>query len=317
MNINWTDAPEWAQWAAQDADGDWYWYEEEPSAVEDGFQARGMIWAVRPKWRESLQQRPVKVTPGEYAQAVAKDYPELADQLGVKPGWADAPEWADWLAQTHDGVWQWGTGDFNTKGFRPDTLELRAERFKLTSSALDYMAANGGPQPGMKIPVGKALIDSEADDDVGDLVFLCPGILHKTEDVVDLKDGLDSAIGTVKHINTSHTWSSDVLDKAADDGRIYALKNPIHSGGSHTGMHGALDPALAGSPDGVHQIAHVQHRLFLPWRAVTDAEIAAHGADVVLGAGWEVWDYTIPHEIPLSVSEKLALDLLLQRKLQK
>lgn len=31
---DWKDAPEWAEWLAQIASGDWYWYEEEPNASE-------------------------------------------------------------------------------------------------------------------------------------------------------------------------------------------------------------------------------------------------------------------------------------------
>lgn len=28
---DWKDAPEWAQWLAQDSDGEWYWFACEPS----------------------------------------------------------------------------------------------------------------------------------------------------------------------------------------------------------------------------------------------------------------------------------------------
>ncbi|XQA74642.1 hypothetical protein ACM9XA_03635 [Xanthomonas sacchari] len=27
---SWDDAPDWAQWLAMDADGQWYWYESKP-----------------------------------------------------------------------------------------------------------------------------------------------------------------------------------------------------------------------------------------------------------------------------------------------
>lgn len=30
MKPNWKDAPDWAQWLSQDADGEWFWSEEEP-----------------------------------------------------------------------------------------------------------------------------------------------------------------------------------------------------------------------------------------------------------------------------------------------
>lgn len=30
MKPSWDEAPEWAKWLAMDADGDWYWYLNEP-----------------------------------------------------------------------------------------------------------------------------------------------------------------------------------------------------------------------------------------------------------------------------------------------
>jgi len=30
MKPEWKDAPKWANWLAQDANGDWYWYKEKP-----------------------------------------------------------------------------------------------------------------------------------------------------------------------------------------------------------------------------------------------------------------------------------------------
>lgn len=31
MKPYWKDAPEWAQWLASDFDGQWYWYQNQPS----------------------------------------------------------------------------------------------------------------------------------------------------------------------------------------------------------------------------------------------------------------------------------------------
>jgi hypothetical protein len=33
MTPHWIDAPEWAQWLAQDADGIWHWFDEKPMQV--------------------------------------------------------------------------------------------------------------------------------------------------------------------------------------------------------------------------------------------------------------------------------------------
>jgi hypothetical protein len=61
---SWDDAPEWAQWVAQDAGGNWYWHELKPFYDDD-------FWVVRngecdfakddkpnPNWKFTLQQRP-------------------------------------------------------------------------------------------------------------------------------------------------------------------------------------------------------------------------------------------------------------------
>jgi len=62
MKPNWKDAPAWAQWLAQDEDGEWYWYENEPQILAN-------MWVASPgrtiscllasdDWCESLEQRP-------------------------------------------------------------------------------------------------------------------------------------------------------------------------------------------------------------------------------------------------------------------
>jgi hypothetical protein len=57
---SWNDAPEWAKYLAQDDDGDWYWYEEEPQAFTHSWGAIGrQLFAncSAEAWRESLEQR--------------------------------------------------------------------------------------------------------------------------------------------------------------------------------------------------------------------------------------------------------------------
>lgn len=38
---SWDDAPEWAQWMAQDENGEWYWYEREPVEQRESWSAMG------------------------------------------------------------------------------------------------------------------------------------------------------------------------------------------------------------------------------------------------------------------------------------
>lgn len=72
---SWQDAPEWAEWLAQDSDGRWTWFEAEIEAVEEddewlekeGHDGR-IDFAVLGKapnghdWRETLEQRAVAET---------------------------------------------------------------------------------------------------------------------------------------------------------------------------------------------------------------------------------------------------------------
>ncbi len=64
--INWKDAPEWANWVAQDSCGDWYWYADAPE-----YTSKNTAWSYEhnlnkfykdagsnPHWRNTLQERP-------------------------------------------------------------------------------------------------------------------------------------------------------------------------------------------------------------------------------------------------------------------
>lgn len=63
---SWKDAPKWAKWLAMDADGFWWWYEEEPVANEKSLSWGPLnggdcirAFAKPPKnWRETLTHRP-------------------------------------------------------------------------------------------------------------------------------------------------------------------------------------------------------------------------------------------------------------------
>lgn len=65
MKPDWKDAPEWAQWLAQDANGIWYWHENEPHIAGKSWWSDGEHRAVekRREWRETLEQRPTQDKP--------------------------------------------------------------------------------------------------------------------------------------------------------------------------------------------------------------------------------------------------------------
>lgn len=68
---NWTEAPKWAQWWAQDGNGDAYWYQEKPVvdpkvkgwrppnlSISIAYDRTGSTpWKRNNKWRDSLTQR--------------------------------------------------------------------------------------------------------------------------------------------------------------------------------------------------------------------------------------------------------------------
>jgi hypothetical protein len=64
MKPDWNDAPEWANYAAMDKEGDWYWYEILPRKLctrwlsEDG--KCEMVNFSRMVWESSLKKRPGK-----------------------------------------------------------------------------------------------------------------------------------------------------------------------------------------------------------------------------------------------------------------
>ena len=59
----WKDAPQWAMWLAQDADGEWCWCEKKPSAVvwywyPDGHFSSACESKPNPDWRNTPEARP-------------------------------------------------------------------------------------------------------------------------------------------------------------------------------------------------------------------------------------------------------------------
>ena len=45
---DWKDAPEWAQWVAQDDDGSWVWYAEEPECYYGVWDTDGQFEEATP-----------------------------------------------------------------------------------------------------------------------------------------------------------------------------------------------------------------------------------------------------------------------------
>lgn len=63
---SWDDAPEWAQWLAQDSTGVWYWYKSWPATNSRRFVSSDTLEVashghVFGNWQDSLQRRPVEL----------------------------------------------------------------------------------------------------------------------------------------------------------------------------------------------------------------------------------------------------------------
>lgn len=59
---DWKDAPEWANYLAQDADGDWFWYEHKPEcsySMWGTHTGRCQIsTTTNAAWKSTLEERP-------------------------------------------------------------------------------------------------------------------------------------------------------------------------------------------------------------------------------------------------------------------
>lgn len=95
INYPWSKAPHWAQWAATDSDGNFFWYEQEPFLairewlIDDGKHKYGfrVFFEDCSEWKQSLQKRP---TINEI------NYP-----------WDWAPKWANYAVILSNGDAYW------------------------------------------------------------------------------------------------------------------------------------------------------------------------------------------------------------------
>lgn len=63
---DWKDAPKWANWLAQDKNGEWCWYEYEPLCdhiewfliVDGKYEKASTKGEYNPEWRNTLESRP-------------------------------------------------------------------------------------------------------------------------------------------------------------------------------------------------------------------------------------------------------------------
>ena len=63
MKPDWEKAPPWANYASMDKDGQWWWYEIEPTLTDNEYvffisAGRFEIITETNKWKETLEKRP-------------------------------------------------------------------------------------------------------------------------------------------------------------------------------------------------------------------------------------------------------------------
>ena len=69
MKPNWSDSPSWANYLAQDEDGNWFWYTSKPTPCVHVWGPENDLCAeanVRnSNWQETLEERPVEAEEGK------------------------------------------------------------------------------------------------------------------------------------------------------------------------------------------------------------------------------------------------------------
>ncbi len=62
MKPDWSEAPEWANYVAMDADGEWFWYADKPCIANSAWLPDKGRWepfeVYHDDWRKTLEPRP-------------------------------------------------------------------------------------------------------------------------------------------------------------------------------------------------------------------------------------------------------------------
>ena len=97
MKIDWSKAPDWAQWLAVDGDGEKFAFESKPS-----LNRTGTVWmpCTSTSEREFLSK-------GPRPEDCSKELYERPKKADLEIDWAEAPDWAQWLAVDAIGSAYW------------------------------------------------------------------------------------------------------------------------------------------------------------------------------------------------------------------
>ena len=103
---DWLNAPEWANWLAQDSCGRWHWFENKPTEKSNSFQTNSSLricFGSIKNWQQTLEQRPNKIHKevefGDVRTGSSAEYQPLEalsqEQKQFEFSWDDAPKRAD------------------------------------------------------------------------------------------------------------------------------------------------------------------------------------------------------------------------------
>jgi hypothetical protein len=129
---DWKDAPDWAQWLAQDGGGRWYWYDGKPKAIGEEFgmpESGGKALyqfkygEVIGDWRDTLEQRPYHIGEANEKAVTESDWPDEKRIDVIGPNGNDGLHYAE-----KDTAFKFCYGVFNLVDDSPKT-------------AADYLAA--------------------------------------------------------------------------------------------------------------------------------------------------------------------------------
>lgn len=147
MDINWSKAPEWANWLAQDACGDWFWFENKPELQSEGWdddktqkENKHEIAGVS-GWKNSLQKRPTKPQAPEWDGKAAPAPGELAQTSSGKC------EILGWDAQASKAAVQWHDGDLgivSLDALKPLRTKKQRQRDELAGMIESYNSLSSG-----------------------------------------------------------------------------------------------------------------------------------------------------------------------------
>jgi hypothetical protein len=163
---SWNEAPEWAEWLAQDSDGEWFWFIDRPVIYKFTFQPvkspQGIQLASKGEvlgdWRDTLESRPEFITPPTHLNMRCivkpierKEWNGQEDGLppvGIECEYRTGNEWyeCEVLAHKKGGIIAWcKTTEVSGLLMSEQVRPLRTEEDKAVEDIVSVMASVANP----------------------------------------------------------------------------------------------------------------------------------------------------------------------------